>query len=84
MLIERFTAAGRALNRELSTPLPRAVDLPDRQLDDPDCHQLAGLQPDPSSQELGIVSFCGQIPAFLVAPFAGVWIDRWDLRKRRW
>ena len=30
---------------------------------------------------LGTVSFAGQIPTFLVAPFAGVWIDRWDRRK---
>jgi MFS family permease len=25
---------------------------------------------------LGTVSFCGQIPTFLLAPFAGVWVDR--------
>jgi MFS family permease len=30
---------------------------------------------------LGTVSFAGQIPTFLVAPFAGVWIDRWDRRQ---
>lgn len=30
---------------------------------------------------LGTVSFCGQIPTFFVAPFAGVWIDRLDRRK---
>jgi MFS family permease len=29
---------------------------------------------------LGTVSFAGQIPAFLLAPFAGVWIDRMDRR----
>src|SRR5215469_1287099 len=27
---------------------------------------------------LGIVSFAGQIPAFFLAPLAGVWIDRWN------
>lgn len=27
---------------------------------------------------LGVVSFSGQIPTFLVAPFAGVWVDRWN------
>ncbi|HEY0760386.1 MAG TPA: MFS transporter [Acidisarcina sp.] len=27
---------------------------------------------------LGTVSFVGQIPTFLLAPFAGVWVDRWD------
>ena len=30
---------------------------------------------------LGTVSFAGQIPSFLFAPFAGVWIDRADRRK---
>src|SRR6185436_5972 len=30
---------------------------------------------------LGIVGFAGQIPAFVLAPFAGVWIDRWDLHR---
>jgi MFS family permease len=34
-----------------------------------------------SSLMLGAVSFCGQIPAFLLAPFAGVLVDRWDLRR---
>src|ERR1017187_4305094 len=30
---------------------------------------------------LGTVSFVGQIPTFLLAPFAGVWIDRLDRRQ---
>ncbi len=30
---------------------------------------------------LGTVSFAGQIPTFLVAPFAGVWVDRLDQRQ---
>ena len=30
---------------------------------------------------LGTVSFAGQIPTFIFAPFAGVWIDRWDRRQ---
>jgi MFS family permease len=30
---------------------------------------------------LGTISFAGQIPTFLFAPFAGVWIDRLDRRK---
>jgi MFS family permease len=30
---------------------------------------------------LGTVSFAGQIPTFLIAPFAGVWVDRLDRRK---
>ena len=30
---------------------------------------------------LGIVGFAGQIPTFALAPFAGVWIDRWDRHR---
>jgi MFS family permease len=30
---------------------------------------------------LGIVGFAGQIPAFIMAPLAGVWVDRWDRRR---
>jgi len=30
---------------------------------------------------LGTVGFAGQIPTFLIAPFAGVWVDRLDRRK---
>ena len=30
---------------------------------------------------LGTVSFAGQIPTFLIAPFAGVWVDRLDRRQ---
>jgi MFS family permease len=30
---------------------------------------------------LGMVGFVGQIPTFLLAPFAGVWVDRLDRRK---
>jgi MFS family permease len=26
---------------------------------------------------LGVVGFAGQIPTFLLGPFAGVWVDRW-------
>jgi MFS family permease len=31
-----------------------------------------------SATMLGVVGFAGQIPAFLLAPFAGVWVDRLD------
>ena len=34
-----------------------------------------------SALMLGTISFAGQIPTFLLAPFAGVWIDRLDRRK---
>jgi MFS family permease len=30
---------------------------------------------------LGVVGFCGQVPMFLLAPFAGVWVDRLDRRR---
>jgi MFS family permease len=30
---------------------------------------------------LGLVGFAGQIPSFLLGPFAGVWIDRWDRHR---
>jgi len=30
---------------------------------------------------LGVVGFCGQIPTLLLAPFAGVLIDRWDRHR---
>jgi MFS family permease len=30
---------------------------------------------------LGLVSFAGQIPAFFLAPVAGVWVDRWDRHR---
>src|SRR5258705_3286618 len=30
---------------------------------------------------LGIVGFAGQIPSFLLAPIAGVLVDRWDRHK---
>jgi len=30
---------------------------------------------------LGVVSFAGQIPAFFLAAFAGVWVDRWNRHR---
>ena len=30
---------------------------------------------------LGLVGFAGQIPTFLLAPFAGVWVDRWNRHR---
>ena len=30
---------------------------------------------------LGLVGFCGQIPTLLLAPFAGVVVDRWDRHR---
>jgi MFS family permease len=34
-----------------------------------------------SSLALGVVGFAGQIPTFIVAPFAGVWADRWNRHR---
>ena len=30
---------------------------------------------------LGLTSFAGQIPILFLAPFAGVWVDRWDRHR---
>ena len=30
---------------------------------------------------LGVVGFCGQIPTLLLAPFTGVFVDRWDRHR---
>jgi MFS family permease len=30
---------------------------------------------------LGFVGFSGQLPAFCLAPFAGVWVDRWNRHR---
>ena len=34
-----------------------------------------------SGKMLGITAFAGQIPSFLLGPFAGVWVDRLNRRK---
>lgn len=34
-----------------------------------------------SAAMLGLVGFTGQVPVFLLAPFAGVWIDRLDRQR---
>jgi MFS family permease len=34
-----------------------------------------------SAALLGVVGFAGQIPAFVLGPIAGVWIDRWDRHR---
>src|SRR4030095_14028085 len=30
---------------------------------------------------LGVVGFAGQVPAFLLGPFAGIFVDRWDRHR---
>ncbi len=34
-----------------------------------------------SAWTLGLVGFVGQLPTFLLAPLAGVWVDRWDRHR---
>jgi MFS family permease len=38
-------------------------------------------RPEAAPLALGIVGFVGQLPLFVLAPFAGVWVDRWNRRK---
>ena len=37
--------------------------------------------PQSTALVLGAVGFAGQIPIFLIAPWAGVWIDRWNRHR---
>jgi MFS family permease len=41
---------------------------------------LTGASPE-SSFWLGLVNFCGQAPALVLAPFAGVFVDRWNRHR---
>jgi MFS family permease len=34
-----------------------------------------------SAWMLGFISFLGQVPTFLLGPFAGVWVDRWSRHR---
>src|SRR5437763_4788255 len=34
-----------------------------------------------SASLLGVVGFSGQIPALLLGPVAGVWVDRWNRHR---
>jgi MFS family permease len=34
-----------------------------------------------SAWMLGVIGFLGQVPTFLLGPFAGVWVDRWSRHK---
>lgn len=34
-----------------------------------------------SAWMLGVIGFLGQIPTFLMGPFAGVWVDRWSRHR---
>jgi MFS family permease len=42
--------------------------------------ELTGASAD-SAFWLGLVNFCGQAPALVLAPFAGVFVDRWNLHR---
>jgi MFS family permease len=34
-----------------------------------------------SAWMLGVIGFLGQVPTFLLGPFAGVWVDRWSRHR---
>ena len=34
-----------------------------------------------SAMALGVVGFAGQIPGFIMGPFAGAYLDRWDRHR---
>ena len=38
----------------------------------------SATDPEKAPLLLGIINFCGQMPIFLVSPFAGVLVDRWN------
>ena len=71
----------RSAQQELSTIFQWPEHFVDRDLDDPDRDQLAGLSPHWFRTLLGIVGFAGQIPSFLLAPLAGVLVDRWNRHR---
>ena len=58
----------------------RAKHFAHRHVDTLHRDRVAGVSADGSAWLLGIVGFCGQIPTFLLAPFAGVWVDRLNRR----
>jgi len=43
--------------------------------------RLSGQEETGSAFILGVVGFAGQIPAFFLAPFAGVLVDRWNRHR---
>ena len=65
----------RAEHRPLGPPASRRPTLPATMAADT---YLTG-----SALLLGLVGFAGQIPSFLLAPIAGVLIDRWNRHRLR-
>lgn len=82
MLLDRFSAAGRALRSRNYRLLffGQLVSLTGNWMTQVATGWLVYRLTN-SPQKLGLVSFCGQIPAFVLMPIAGVLVDRWDLRK---
>ncbi len=79
---ERFFArVARLAPSQLPPLLSAAEHLAHRHVDDAHRHFVAGLPSHQIALLLGTVGFAGQIPTFLLAPIAGVIVDRIDRRK---
>ena len=79
---ERILArVARFAPSEFPTLLRRPEHFAHRYLDDAHRHVVARLPAHQIALLLGTVGFAGQIPTFLLAPFAGVIVDRIDRRK---
>ena len=66
---------------QLQAVFRRAKHFAGRHVDDAHRHGWLVYRLTGSPLLLGMVGFAGQIPTFLFAPFAGVWVDRLDRRQ---
>jgi MFS family permease len=72
----------RAIPLPQLPPVLRRTDcLAHGHLDHHHRHELAGLPAHRIGLLLGIVGFASQFPAFLLTPFAGIFVDRWNRHR---